>query len=929
MNPSLATNLPGQLRMLDVVRHHLEFADELLLSVSFLRFSGLQLIIDDLERFVRRGGRARVLTSTYMNHTQPEALRQLVALDAVEARLHFADPTRADGFHPKFLVFGGPRGSSCWVGSSNLSKGGLTSNVEANLRHDDPDVVAHVRATFETLWERPDTFALDGGVIDHYAQAMLEAHRRMILPAIEPPRARAGGARPTPNEAQREALAQLARLRATGEERAIVIAATGVGKTFLAAFDARAAGASSVLFVSHRLEHLTQARETFEAVFGEERSSGLVHARSKQTGADMIFSTVQSARSSAALMARRFDYMIVDEFHHAAAPSYRALLDEMQPGFLLGLTATPEREDGHEVLKLCDYNVAYEVRLLEAIRRSWLIPFHYFGIADEAVDYDASFWRKRHFDPDELENALMLDARVEHIWAHAHAKGFDGPGRVAVGFCAGRKHARFMASRFERAGARAVALTGEDDLATRHEVYARLQDPRDELEWLFVADLLNEGVDLPALNTLLFLRPTQSATIFIQQLGRGLRRSPGCEVLTVLDFVGRHRNAWLPLEALHDAGAPRDARTHEEFDITPPAHCEIILDDLTRDILRKVRRHTRRRKDRCKEAYASMRAELGEPPFPIDLVGRQDVPELRVFRGAFGSWLDLRIEMGDAEAWERALGEESLARALLRGAERDWQQQRVYAYALFWGLCHTPEDPEAGYEAFFERFPRWRVEHAELSSTTAWETLGKKLGACLVERRLAPGIVEAFPDRGQMREHVERRLRHVLARDYRMRHGGVLRTPAQLELHRTYEGRPVIINHFGVQFDPARHNQGVIEFGADDPCPNHTVLITKLDTSTALEDYQYENAFDPHDPGLFHWQSQNRQRQDNDAGRRILDHVELGITLHLFVQPRSHASPTYMGPVKVERVEGDAPMNVTLRFEHDVPDVVRRALIGQ
>jgi superfamily II DNA or RNA helicase len=922
-----ATNIPGSLRMLDVMRGHLAGATEFSLSVSFLRSSGLQLVASDLRAFAARGGRARVLTSTYLGHTQPGALRVLSRIEGVEAKLHFPSTGR-EGFHPKFMIFEGTEEASCWVGSSNLSKGGLTSNIEANLKHDDPEVVAHVLSAFDEIWAHEGSLELNDWVIAYYERTLQEQERSVWLPPIAPPTqtTRTG---PEPNEAQREALAALARLRRLGERRAVAVAATGVGKTYLAAFDAKAMGAESVLFVSHRLEHLSQAEETFGRVFGGSRSTGMVHSRSTGHEADLVFSTVRSAVGSEVLMRRRFDYVVVDEFHHAAAASYRRLLDTVEPDFLLGLTATPERQDGHDVLELCDYNIAYEVRLIEAIRRSWLIPFHYFGISDDTVDYDASFWRSKSFDPDEVENALMLDARVEHVLEHARDKGYDGTGRVAVGFCAGRRHARFMAEKFNENDEVAVALTGEDSLEVRQEVYARLQDPRDPLEWLFVSDLLNEGVDIPRINTLLFLRPTQSATVFIQQLGRGLRLSPDCEVLTVLDFVGRHRNAWAAIDAMNDTGASRNTSTRTDIEVTPPPHCEIVLDDKTVEVLREVQRFTRSKRDRCSEAYRQLRStdELGRPPFPVDLFARVDVPELGDFRAVFKTWVECRKQMGDAEPWEKELDPESLAYDMLQRAERDWQQQRVYAYALFWGLCDDPDDPEAGYERFFERFPRWRDEYAVVSQTSAWRTLGKKLGDVLDGRRLADGVAQAFPDSQTMKSHVERRLRYTLERDYRTRHAGVLSTPDTLVVHRKY-GRPEIINHFGLQYDPARHNRGVLEFEEDGQLA-HIVMITKLDTSNALSDYQYENAFDRERRDVFYWQSQNRQRQDNDAGRRVLDHVERGITLHLFVQKGSGTSPTYMGPVRVLEVEGDAPMNVTFRLAHVPPQLVLEDLAAR
>jgi hypothetical protein len=388
------------------------------------------------------------------------------------------------------------------------------------------------------------------------------------------------------------------------------------------------------------------------------------------------------------------------------------------------------------VLRLCDFNIAYEVRLIEAINRKWLLPFHYFGVADETVDYEESFWRKRRFDPQKLESALMLEQRVDHILDHAFEKGFDGLRRATVGFCAGKRHAHFMADALMKRGLQAVALTSDDKIEQREVVYRKLEDENDPLEWLFVADLLNEGVDIPGINSLLFLRPTDSATVFIQQLGRGLRLNDGCEVLTVLDFVGHHRNAWLTVESLVDHNAPPSPSTLPELDFAPPKHCEVILDDRTCEILAKVKRFSTSKREQCIEAYEMLRSEVG-PPLPVDLLGRADVPLLNDFRSSFGSWHDLRREMGDAEKWEEGIVADSLAYKLLALVERDWQQPRVYAYALLWGLCSCPDDPLEGYELFFSRFPRWRVEYKPVNETKVWETLTKKLRSLLMQQSLA------------------------------------------------------------------------------------------------------------------------------------------------------------------------------------------------
>lgn len=932
------SNKYGQQRMLDVVRDALHTADQVAISVSFLRCSGLGLVVDELKSFGERGGKVRFLTSTYMDVTQPEALRALRSFPAVDARLQIpgqgAGPS--SGFHTKIYTFQGAQ-RACWVGSSNFSKGGLATNIEANLRHAGVREVAAVEDLFEQLWNRTDTLPVDDDVISWYearrprqswsfpeSQAAVLTAAYAGLVKEEPPhlyhQQLNGKANPAPNAAQREALERLAALRESGESRASVIAAPGVGKTYLAAFDAHAAGARSILFLSHRLEHLTQAQRTFECVFGDGVSYGLVFGGRGDGQSDLVFGTIQSVGNDTELSSRTFDYVVVDEFHHAAAPSYLRLLERLKPKFLLGLTATPERQDGHDVLRLCDYNVAYEVRLVQAINRGWLLPFHYFGVADETVNYGSIPWRSGRFDPEALENALMVSERVDMMLRHCLERGFDGPRRAAVGFCAGVRHAEFMAKALNERGMVAEFVTGSISVEDRERIYRRFADTEHPLEWLFVADILNEGVDIPAINSVVFLRPTESATIFIQQLGRGLRLSPGCEVLTVLDFVGHHRTAWLTIETLADRDASPGPSTVAELGLTPPLACEIILDVRTTEILEKIRTQSVSRKQSCLNAYKELRDEMGiDRPFPVDLLSHPELITIGDVRASFGSWLELRRAAGDAQPWEEALNEKHQSFQLLAAAERDWQAARVYGYAALWGNCARPDDPEAGYEAFFVRFPRWHVEYKPLSESKVASTLSKKLGALYAADRLEDSVFEGIPKDELLRE-IEGRLQLVLEKDYRLRHGGVIRRPADLTIHRRYD-RPEIVNHFGQQYDPARHNLGVLRFGDS---PDHIVLLTKLDTSGAIDRHQYTNRFD--DPATFIWTSQNRQTQTNESGREVLDHKKRGIALHLFVQSGSHAKAIYCGQVDAKLAKGNAPMEVTFALRDPVTEAVLQEL---
>lgn len=347
-------NLPDETRMLDVVRRGFEAADEVRIAVSFTRCSGLGLLVDPLRELAGRGGRALVLTSTYQCITQPEALETLLGLPSVDTRVQ----SGSTAFHTKFWWFRGGRGAECWAGSSNLTKGGLSTNLEWNLRSVDPARMEETRAQFHQLWSRDDVGRLDDDLIKRYRRAYLALHR----PPAQSPLLVSDVSSVQPNPAQREALGRLSELRESGIRRAAVIAATGVGKTLLAAFDVEQAGARQVLYVSHRLEHLLQAERAFQRVSSSLRC-GVVGGGRDEAGADIVFATIASLKNRPDLLARAWEYLIIDEFHHAEAKSYDILRPIRERAFLLGLTATPERQDGHDVLEWCDWNIAYQVRL--------------------------------------------------------------------------------------------------------------------------------------------------------------------------------------------------------------------------------------------------------------------------------------------------------------------------------------------------------------------------------------------------------------------------------------------------------------------------------------------------------------------------------------------------------------------------------------
>ncbi len=896
-------------RMLEAVKEGLRGASEARIAVAFTRCSGLQLLLDPLRELIARGGDARVLTSTYQAVTQPEALQTLLRTEGLQTRLQ-RGPV---GFHVKFWWFKRGEGVTCWAGSSNLTKGGLTSNLEWNLRREDADAAELTRSQFDSLWTRPDVAPLSAAEIARYAAEHREAQLRAVEVVQE-----GGAPGVVANPAQVEALARLAALRAQGHRRAAIIVATGVGKTYLAAMDARAAGARRVLYVSHRMEHLWQAQGSFRRVWGADLRSGLLGDGVAELDRDHLFATVQSLRRRTELLDRPWDYLIIDEFHHAEAGSYAPLRGLRDRAFLLGLTATPERMDGRDVLEWCDHTVAYELRLPEAIERGLLLPFHYFSAADRALDAHGLPWRGL----EDEEARLCVEERVDLILRHALDRGFDGPRRATVAFCAGVRHARYMAEALQRRGHVADVALGEHRPEARRALYDRLADPADPLEWLFVSDVLNEGVDVPGINSVLFLRPTESVTLFLQQLGRGLRKAPGVDVLTVIDFVGHHQQAWVGLNALDSpGGAGRRVEVAEGQFVRPPVDCEIVLEDRTREILDKVKRHATR-KAQAEAVYKELRADgAGRRPLPADLWDRPDLSEPRELVRVHQDWLGLQVACGDAPPWADALPAPALR--LLRAAERDWQRPRVTEYALLWGLCAQPDDPFAGYAAFFERFPAWapeRVDPAEAARGKPGQKLAEVLGEALASvdpLRLHPEVRGVLGP--ALLPEVEGRLGLTLQKDLRDRHGGVLRRPEDLRRFQAYT-RPEVVQHFGVQYDPARHNAGVLEIG------DRTALICKIDTSTAAAAHQYQNTL--LDRETFAWTSQNKMSPENTAGRRLLAAAQEADRVHLFVQPAAHAPARYLGPVRALAVEGASPMRVTLRLTEPVPADIADELGG-
>lgn len=573
---------------------HMDRADTCDIAVSFLLDSGARRIVEHLKDFLERGGRARILVGDYLDVTEPVALRRLCDLQGNLSFRIYQSSNRA--FHLKSYAFlTGPEGVA-FVGSSNLSESALTDSIEWNYKvvsSHDVNGFQEIRRGFQALFDDFATSPVTPAWIETYEKRRHATNRFAdvaVAPELPLPK-------PEPHQIQREALEALEETRAEGFSAGLVVLATGLGKTWLAGFDSDRPEFKRILFVAHREEILDQAIAVFRRIMPNAGIGRLAGER-REIDADLLFASVQTLGRTNHLsrfQSDHFDYIIIDEFHHAAAATYRRIIDHFSPKFLLGLTATPDRTDGGDLLGLCQENLVFRADMADGIKGGHLCPFHYFGVPDE-VDYTNIPWRNAQFDVTELTAAIATEARAGNALEQYRKLG----GKRCIAFCCSQRHADFMADFFVRKGVPAVAVHSGQGSAPRATSLERLREG--ELQIVFAVDMFNEGVDVPTIDTVLMLRPTESIIIWLQQLGRGLRIAPGKEHLTVIDYIGNHRAFLTKLRALalvSDRDAESVGRQREVLAaivngrLDLPPGCEVKYELAALDILKDLLRPTR------------------------------------------------------------------------------------------------------------------------------------------------------------------------------------------------------------------------------------------------------------------------------------------------------------------------------------------------
>lgn len=518
---------------LNKIKSNLKKCKSFSFSVSFIKKAGLVLLEREIEEALDRGAKGRIITSTYQNFTDIGSLEQFYAwqkeYDNFECHIDY-ECFGDNGFHTKGYLFEYDDSIEFIVGSSNITRFALLKNFEWNvslISKYNLDSYNDALIEFELIWDK--TLELDTNLIEKYRLQLDYAIEKWDMDYVN-----AMDAKINPNSMQRKALRELRRYRDTGVKKALIISATGSGKTYLAAFDARNFGAKRLLYIVHRESILKDAKESFIKVFGAERTYGFYTGKENSLEADFIFATSNMlSRHLDSFKKDEFDYIIYDEVHHVVAETGKKIFEYFEPEFILGLTATPERMDNQDIFTLFDQNVAFELRLRDAINNDLVVPFHYYGIRDQLVDYSSK-------DKMTIAKNIAEQNNIEFIKSQIEKYRKPGDKLKCIAFCTNIQSCRLMAEELYEEGYHTISLTGINDTGVRIKAFKDLQDENNLLEIICTVDILNEGVDIPQVNMVLFLRPTESQTVFIQQLGRGLRKYPGKDYVTVLDFIGNN-----------------------------------------------------------------------------------------------------------------------------------------------------------------------------------------------------------------------------------------------------------------------------------------------------------------------------------------------------------------------------------------------------
>lgn len=878
------------------LQREIKTSDEICMLISFIKRTGLVMIEDSLKLFAARGGKLKLICTTYTGATEAEAVNDIAKLPGAEVKVSY--DTKHTRLHAKSYIFKRNSGfNTAYVGSSNLSRTAVTDGREWNMKitsHDQKDVYDKMCVVFNSYWNSDEyerytvedyerlrgAIARERGKGDDYTSFMpdirLYPFQEAILDKLEVER------------------------NLFNHNRNLVVAATGTGKTVISAFDYRrwceknVGKPNTLLFVAHREEILKQSRDCFRVVLRDKTFGSLYVGGRKPDQLSHLFASIQTLDSKNNIEAFRqdsFDFIIVDEFHHAAADSYQRLLNYFSPKVLLGLTATPERADKKQILKyFSGEKISAEIRLPEAIERELLVPFHYFGVKDNA-DFNKLKWTRGGYLDSDLEKEFVLNLeaakkRAEMIISSINIYAGNPNDIKCIGFCVSVKHAEFMASFFSSKGLRAISVTGDSDDKEREEAKGKLVSG--EVNFIFTVDLYNEGVDIPEIDTIMLLRPTNSLTVFLQQLGRGLRTCSDKEFLTVLDFIGQYNKKYNFKDKFKALLANCQRSIIDEIKngfVSVPSGCFIQLEEGVEKIVLENIRSAIGNKKGIIEDIINFEKDAGKPLSLSSFLDFYHLAPEEIYR--YGSFSSLLLQAGKKEFNTSSLLEKSMLRIsqidspywlhfLISCLKDEHLVKRVF----------DSQEKSLLNMLLFTVFPNKPDVSGEENIITIHDS------------GYRDELLELFQYKLNKQDIITERIRN---------------TP--FEVFSKYT-RNQILSALGYK-DPSSMREGVKYFEKEQIDVFFVTLNKsekKFSPSTMYKDYIIS-------PELFHWESQNSTSPDSPTGKRYINGKS---TVLLFVREREDdnwgTSPyTFLGPVEYESHSGSKPMAIIWRMKYKIP----------
>ena len=940
--------------------------------VSFIRYSGIQLLISTLDELEKQGIQGEIITSVYLNITDSKALQKLLSYKNIKVKIY---NNSSESFHTKAYLFEKEKYHSVVIGSSNISQSALYSAEEWNVKLTDSsffNIYGKSLNQFEKLWHSNEAIELTQDFIDEYekykksinAQNTFDYRKTKIEQENEF----------VPNSMQKRVLGKLKETRENGNKKGLVISATGTGKTYLAAMDIKQffeinsntenklfeinkSKTSNIkfLFIAHREELLENAINVFSKILKIDKNEfGRIYGGLKEIDKNIIFASIQSLRNCYnKFKPSFFDYVIVDEFHHSMSDSYLKTLSYFNSKFLLGLTATPKRMDGKDILSLCDYNIVDEIGIKEALEEDLIVPFHYFGVNDYTINYDNIPYKNGKYNEKILLENLLLNTRTDYIVEKINKFGFDGDELSAVAFCQNIEHAFFMKEEFSKKCYKSAVITANTRSNERSEILEKFKNKK--IEILCVVDILNEGIDIPTINLLLFLRPTMSSTIFIQQIGRGLRKAKNKDFVTIIDFIGNHKKDYLLINYFSNEVDNKDTLfTKKEKIINEvknqfsniPKSCYVELDRICQNrIIEKIEKINFSSKNILKEMYSSYKQEIGKSENEILKVSDFDT-NIELFQELslkLGSFYNTQLQFENFEILKQnKISLNSKELEFLSYLEKKLILVEPFTYLIVKYLINNdfinPEIIVDEYKNYFnikDDFQKEYVINRIFTELVEDEILEKNSKNRLF--KISKKYNKIFENKKENNDEINLKLIDLdnsQNTDYNFKNR--LEDLLYLGLSEFKKNNNLSIFNENILIPYKKYKRIELQILLDSKVPKGSwragyantdkdiCLFATIDKTHILqENLKYDNSLFADD--IIQWISQPKTAHTSSVGKMFINHKKLGYNVHIFIRKFAFMDGNktnpfiYLGKADYYKSSGDKPMRILWKLEEKIP----------